>query len=254
VLQDFISIPRSDVSAGKLGPSASVTDLKTFFQDFPPCDVDAARARLEPSRMPTNGNGWPANTRKGTPPAYRSSKPPERLSKATRSSPSDAKARSASDWPARKQGLPPPHAAPHEHHAGSVQRSQLRRARQRARTADQRTSSQRTGRQGQVPRRSASGWRAGAAFEADKARLADERRALERAMSESLAKAQAERERAENGRGGNRTLAGLCARSAANDSAGARAACASTCQEINARAQIGDISEADRDILKHGCR
>jgi hypothetical protein len=28
---------------------------------------------------------------------------------------------------------------------------------------------------------------------------------------------------------------------------------ASTCQEINARAQLGDISEADRDILKRGC-
>jgi hypothetical protein len=27
----------------------------------------------------------------------------------------------------------------------------------------------------------------------------------------------------------------------------------STCQEINARAQLGDISDADRDILKRGC-
>jgi len=29
---------------------------------------------------------------------------------------------------------------------------------------------------------------------------------------------------------------------------------ASTCQEINARAQLGDISAADRDILQRGCR
>jgi len=28
---------------------------------------------------------------------------------------------------------------------------------------------------------------------------------------------------------------------------------ASTCQEINARAQLGDISDADRDTLKRGC-
>jgi len=66
-----------------------------------------------------------------------------------------------------------------------------------------------------------------AAFEADKARLANERHALELAMSESLARAQAERERCgKTGGGGNRALAGRGTRSAANDGAvDAAAAC-----------------------------
>ena len=74
-------------------------------------------------------------------------------------------------------------------------------------------------------------------------------------MSESLAKAQAERERAEKRVAAEtarlpvlaldqpRTITPAAARRAA-----------STCQEINARAQLGDISDSDRDILKHGCR
>jgi hypothetical protein len=95
-----------------------------------------------------------------------------------------------------------------------------------------------------------------AAFEADKARLANERQALERAMSESLAKAQAERERAEKRVAAETARLPVLAldqqRTIAPAATPRRAA--STCQEINARAQIGDISEADRDILKHGCR
>jgi hypothetical protein len=99
-----------------------------------------------------------------------------------------------------------------------------------------------------------------AAFEADKARLADERRALERAMSERLAKAQAERERAEKRLAAEterlpvfaldqqRTIAPAPAPAATPRRA------ASTCQEINARAQLGDISATDRDILQRGCR
>ena len=83
-----------------------------------------------------------------------------------------------------------------------------------------------------------------------------ERRALERAMSESLAKAQAERERAEKRVAAETARLPVLAldqqRTIAPAATPRRAA--STCQEINARAQIGDISEADRDILKHGCR
>jgi hypothetical protein len=94
-----------------------------------------------------------------------------------------------------------------------------------------------------------------AAFEADKARLADERQALELAMSESLARAQAERERAEKRVAAETARLPVVAldqqRTIAPPAAPRRAA--STCQEINARAQLGDISDADRDILKRGC-
>ena len=96
-----------------------------------------------------------------------------------------------------------------------------------------------------------------AAFEADKARLAEERRALELAMSERLAKAQAERERAEKRLAAETERLPVFAldqqRTIAPAAATPRRA-ASTCQEINARAQLGDISATDRDILQRGCR
>jgi hypothetical protein len=97
-----------------------------------------------------------------------------------------------------------------------------------------------------------------AAFEADKARLAEERRALELAMSERLAKAQAERERAEKRLAKETERLPVFAldqqRTIALPAAATPRRAASTCQEINARAQLGDISAADRDILQRGCR
>jgi hypothetical protein len=97
-----------------------------------------------------------------------------------------------------------------------------------------------------------------AAFEADKARLAEERRALELAMSERLAKAQAERERAEKRLAAETERLPVFAldqqRTIAPPAAATPRRAASTCQEINARAQLGDISAADRDILQRGCR
>ena len=97
-----------------------------------------------------------------------------------------------------------------------------------------------------------------AAFEADKARLAEERQALELAMSETLAKAQAERERAEKRLATETERLPVFAldqqRTIALPAAATPRRAASTCQEINARAQLGDISAADRDILQRGCR
>jgi hypothetical protein len=95
-----------------------------------------------------------------------------------------------------------------------------------------------------------------AAFEADKARLADERQALELAMTERLARAQAERERAEKRLAvENARLPVLAVDQSRTTAPGAqRRRAAATCQEINARAQLGDLSEADRDTLRHLCR
>ena len=95
-----------------------------------------------------------------------------------------------------------------------------------------------------------------AAFEADKARLAEERQTLERVMTERLARAQAERERAEKElRRRRRACRYYALEQSRNDGAGrdARRRAAASCQEINARAQLGDISETDRDMLRN-CR
>ena len=94
-----------------------------------------------------------------------------------------------------------------------------------------------------------------AAFEADKARLGLERAALERAMTESLARAQAERERAEK-RLATETarLPVLAADQSRTASPPGRQPLAQKCREINMRAQLGDLSGADRDILQRQCR
>jgi hypothetical protein len=92
-----------------------------------------------------------------------------------------------------------------------------------------------------------------AALEANRIRLAEQRATLERAMAEKLSKAQSDRERAEQ------RLAIETARlpSVAADSRAAptptRQKSTPRCQEINARAQLGDISESDRTALRQ-CR
>jgi hypothetical protein len=78
-------------------------------------------------------------------------------------------------------------------------------------------------------------------------------------MSERLAKAQAERERAEKRLAAETERLPVFALDQQRTIAPPAAAAtprraASTCQEINARAQLGDISAADRDILQRGCR
>lgn len=84
------------------------------------------------------------------------------------------------------------------------------------------------------------------ALEANKKRLEEERASLERALQDKLMKAQSDRERAEriwkeNGRSpavASETRAGPAARSTAS------------CQELTARAQLGDITDADRSALR----
>jgi hypothetical protein len=95
-----------------------------------------------------------------------------------------------------------------------------------------------------------------AALEVDRARIADESKALERAMSESLAKAQAERERAEKRVAAETARLPIFPLDKPQTIAPAATSRrpASACQEINARIQLGDISEADRDTLTRGCR
>jgi hypothetical protein len=93
-----------------------------------------------------------------------------------------------------------------------------------------------------------------AAYEADKARLAEERQTLERVMTERLARAQAERERAEKRVATETARLPVYALEQSRTTAPApRRRAAASCQEINARAQLGDLSETDRDALRN-CR
>ena len=88
------------------------------------------------------------------------------------------------------------------------------------------------------------------------AALADPTR---RAMTERLARAQAERERAEKRVATETARLPVYALDQSRNMAPTTAPAASrkrgsaSCQEINARAQLGDISESDRDVLRN-CR
>jgi hypothetical protein len=86
--------------------------------------------------------------------------------------------------------------------------------------------------------------------------LAEERQTLERVMTEKLARAQAERERAEKRLATETARLPVYALEQSRTTAPAaapRRRAAASCQEINARAQLGDLSETDRDVLRN-CR
>jgi Caspase domain len=254
LLGDFYLNPQeSDISAWqKLGPSASADGLKTFISRFPTSVmVDAARARLEAIE---NANQRERLAREYEEKERRLRQELEAAEAGYRKATSELAARRERDERERladaKSGQPPIAAAPPAPAAvslGSTPEIAVRlpddgeRERQRK---EQAAAAERERLASQV-----------AAFEADKARLADERQALELAMSESLARAQAERERAEKRVAAETARLPVVAldqqRTIAPPAAPRRAA--STCQEINARAQLGDISDADRDILKRGC-
>jgi hypothetical protein len=254
LLGDFYLNPQeSDISAWqKLGPSASADGLKTFISRFPTSVmVDAARARLEAIE---NANQRERLAREYEEKERRLRQELEAAEAGYRKATSELAARRERDERERladaKSGQPPIATAPPAPAAvslGSTPEIAVRlpddgeRERQRK---EQAAAAERERLASQV-----------AAFEADKARLADERQALELAMSESLARAQAERERAEKRVAAETARLPVVAldqqRTIAPPAAPRRAA--STCQEINARAQLGDISDADRDILKRGC-
>jgi uncharacterized caspase-like protein len=255
LLQDFYLNPQEgDVSAWqKLGPSASVADLKTFTAKFPASVmVDAARARLEAIE---NANERERLVREYAEKERRLRQQLETAEAGFRKAASELAERREGEERERlaaAKSSGPPAAATSPAVAGASNAGGGPEIAVRARDDDEREQRVREQTAKAERERLASQV---AAFEADRARLADERQALERAMSESLAKAQAERERAEKRVAAEtarlpvlaldqpRTITPAAARRAA-----------STCQEINARAQLGDISDSDRDILKHGCR
>jgi hypothetical protein len=89
-----------------------------------------------------------------------------------------------------------------------------------------------------------------AALEANKARLAEQRVALERAMTERLMKAQSDREQAEQRLEIETARLPPVALEAKTVATQTRQKSTPNCKEINARAQLGDISETDRVALR----
>jgi uncharacterized caspase-like protein len=255
LLRDFYLNPQeSDIDAWKkLGPSASATDLQTFISKFPTSVmVDAARARLdaienanERERLVSEYAEKERRLRQELETAeagYKkaASELAERRERDERERQADAKGGESPAAPtspplaaAGTGGVPEPVARARENNEAEQQAKE-----QAAKAERERLASQVAG------------------FEADKARLAEERQALELAMTERLARAQAERERAE------KRLAAETARlpafeldqSRTTAPAAPRRRTPATCQEITARAQLGDLSETDRDTLQHLCR
>jgi hypothetical protein len=257
LLQDFYLNPQeSDLGAWqKLGPSASAAGLKAFISRFPASVmVDAAQARLDAIE---NANERERLVREYAEKERRLRQELETAEAGYRKAASELAERRERDARERvadtKSGGPSAATsspAPASANTGSAPEIA-------ARTRDD------SGREQQMKEQAAKAERERlasqvAAFEADKARLAEERRALELAMSERLAKAQAERERAEKRLAAETERLPVFAldqqRTIAPPAAAAPRRAASTCQEINARAQLGDISAADRDILQRGCR
>src|SRR6266851_971932 len=253
LLGDFYLNPQeSDISAWqKLGPSATADGLKTFISRFPTSVmVDAARARLDAIE---NANKGERLAREYEEKERRLRQESEAAEAGYRKATSELAARRERDERERladaKSGPPPVAAAPPAPAAVSLGSTpeiavRLPDDNERERQAKEQAAAERERLASQV-----------AAFEADKARLARERQALELAMSESLARAQAERERAEKRVAAETARLPVIAldqpRTMAPPAPPRRTA--STCQEINARAQLGDISDADRDTLKRGC-
>jgi hypothetical protein len=254
LLGDFYLNPQeSDISAWqKLGPSASVAGLKTFISRFPTSVmVDAARARLEAIE---NANERERLAREYEEKERRLRQELEAAEAGYRKAASELAARRERDERERladaksDRPIAPASPAPAAASSGRAPEIAVRAPDDNERERqmkEQAASAERERLASQV-----------AAFEADKARLASERKALELAMSESLARAQAERERAEKRVAAETARLPVFAldqqRTMAPAATPRRAA--SSCQEINARAQLGDISDADRDILKRGCR
>jgi uncharacterized caspase-like protein len=268
LLQDFYLNPQeSDIDAWKkLGPSAGAADLRRFISAFPQSVMlDAARARLdaienasERERLAREYADKERRLRQDLEAAeagYKKamSELSERRERDQREKLADTKpsqipaAATAPVLAGTGSSSRPATAGPSRADIEREQASKDFAAKEQA-AKEQAAKAEQERLASQV-----------AAYEADKARLAEERETLERVMTERLARAQAERERAEKrvatetarlpvyALEQSRTTAPLAA------SPAPRKRAAASCQEINARAQLGDLSESDRDVLRQ-CR
>ena len=268
LLQDFYLNPQeSDIDAWKkLGPSAGAADLRRFISAFPQSVLlDAARARLdamenasERERLAREYADKELRLRRDLEAAeagYKKamSELSERRDRDEREKLADMKAGqipAAATVPALAgfgSGKAPVAAGPSRADIEREQASKELAAKEQA--AKEQAAKEQAAKAEQERLASQV-----AAYEADKARLAEERQTLERVMTERLARAQAERERAEKRVATETARLPVYALEQSRTTAPApRRRAAASCQEINARAQLGDISETDRDALRN-CR
>ena len=270
LLQDFYLNPQeSDIDAWKkLGPSAGAADLRRFISAFPQSVLlDAARARLdamenasERERLAREYADKELRLRRDLEAAeagYKKamSELSERRDRDEREKLADMKAGqipAAATVPALAgfgSGKAPVAAGPSRADIEREQASKELAAKEQA--AKEQAAKEQAAKAEQERLASQV-----AAYEADKARLAEERQTLERVMTERLARAQAERERAEKRVATETARLPVYALEQSRTTAPAvapRKRAAASCQEINARAQLGDLSETDRDILRN-CR
>ena len=267
LLQDFYLNPQeSDIDAWKkLGPSAGAADLRKFITSFPQSVLlDAARARLdaienasERARLAREYADKELRLRRDLEAAeagYKKamSELSERRDRDEREKLADTKASqipAAATVPALAglgSAKAPVAAGPSRADIEREQAAKDLAAREQA-AKEQAAKAEQERLASQV-----------AAYEADKARLAEERENLERVMTERLARAQAERERAEKRVATETARLPVYALEQSRTTAPAaapapRKRAAASCQEINARAQLGELSDSDRDVLRQ-CR
>lgn len=284
LLQDFYLNPKeSDVDAWKkLGLSASAADLRKFISAFPESVMlDAARARLEAienaserERLAREYADKELRLRRDLEAAeagYKKamSELSERRDRDQREKLTDTKA-SQTPVVATAPALAPTGSGNAPAAAGrsraDIEREQASKEQAAKEKAAKELAAREQAAREQVAKEQAAKAEQErlasqvAAFEADKARLAEERQTLERVMTERIARAQAERESAE------KRVATETARlpvyaleqtrtttPAASAAPPSRRRGSASCQEINARAQLGELSESDRDVLRN-CR
>jgi len=265
LLQDFYLNPQeSDIDAWKkMGSSASAADLKRFISTFPESVMlDAARARLDAienasererlareyaekeRRLRGDLEAAEAGYKKAMSElSERRERDAREQLAATKTSQIPA-ATTAPVLAGTSSSSAPTAAVPLRADSEREQKSKEQAATEQA-AKEQAAKAERERLASQV-----------AAFEADKARLAEERQTLELVMTERLARAQAERERAEKRVAAETARLPVYALDQSRNVAPAapRRRAAASCQEINARAQLGDLSETDRDMLRNLCR
>ncbi len=265
LLQDFYLNPQeSDIDAWKkLGPSASAAGLRKFISAFPESVMlDAARARLdaienasERDRLAREYADKERRLRQDLEAAeagYKKamSELSGRRERDEREKLADTKASqipAAATAPANAPAAAGPSRADIERERVSKELAAKELAAKEQAAKEQIAKAEQERLATQV-----------AAYEADKARLAEERETLERVMTERLARAQAERERAEKRVATETARLPVYALEQSRTTAPAvtpapRRRAAASCQEMNARAQLGDLSETDRDALRN-CR
>ena len=264
LLQDFYLNPQeSDIDAWKkMGSSASAADLKRFISTFPESVMlDAARARLDAIENASERERLAREFAEKERRLRGDLEAAEAGYKKAMSELSERRERDEREQLAATKTNQIPAAATAPALAGISPGSAAKAAvPQRADSEREQNLKEQAAKEQAAKEQAAKAERERlasqvAAFEADKARLAEERQTLELVMTERLARAQAERERAEKRVAAETARLPVYALDQPRTITPAtpRRRAAASCQEINARAQLGDLSETHRDILRN-CR